>query len=310
MAETERPLLIGSHVAMKGKKMLLGSVEEAASYQSSAFMIYTGAPQNTKRKSIAELRIPEAHDLMAKTGIETIVIHAPYIVNLANPNKLENFAFYVDFLRAEIERAEAIGAKQITFHPGSHVGTSVAAGIKTLIKGLNETLTGQEKAQIAIETMAGKGSEIGTSFEQLADIISGVTHNESLSVTMDTCHMNDAGYDVKHDFDGVLNTFDHIVGLDRLKVVHVNDSKNERGSHKDRHTNIGEGTIGFAALNKIVHHPALIDVPKILETPWVQYDDNKRHKKPPYRFEIAMFRANTYNPHLMAAIKAQEDWFK
>ncbi|MDO4671169.1 MAG: deoxyribonuclease IV [Aerococcus sp.] len=303
-------MLIGSHVAMKGKKMLLGSVEEAASYQSSAFMIYTGAPQNTKRKPIDELRIPEARALMEKQGIEEIVIHAPYIVNLANPNKMENFEFYVHFLRDEIKRAEAIGAKQITFHPGSHVGTSVEAGIKTLIKGLNETLTGDEKAQIAIETMAGKGSEIGTSFEQIADIISGVTHNESLSVTMDTCHMNDAGYDVAHDFDGVLNTFDHIVGLDRLKVLHINDSKNEQGSHKDRHTNIGCGTIGFAALNAIVHHPQLTDIPKILETPWVQYDDNKRHKKPPYRFEIAMFRENQYNDHLLDDIKAQEDWVK
>ncbi|MDO4680360.1 MAG: deoxyribonuclease IV [Aerococcus sp.] len=303
-------MLIGSHVGMKGKKMLLGSVEEAASYKSSAFMIYTGAPQNTKRKPIEELRISEAHKLMAETGIETIVIHAPYIVNLANPNKMDNFGFYVEFLAEEIKRAEAIGAKQITFHPGSHVGTSVKDGIKTLVKGLNEVLTGQEQAQIAIETMAGKGSEIGTSFEQLAEIISGVTHNESLSVTMDTCHMNDAGYDVKQDFDGVLNAFDHIVGLDRLKVVHVNDSKNERGSHKDRHTNIGQGTIGFDALNKVVHHPQLEGIPKILETPWVQYDDNKRHKKPPYRFEIAMFREGQYNDHLMDDIKSQTDWMK
>lgn len=298
-------MIIGSHVSMKGKKMLLGAVEEAASYGETAFMIYTGAPQNTKRKPIEDLMIEPGRELMAEKGIESIVIHAPYIVNLANPNKPENFEFYVSFLKDEIKRAEAIGAKQITFHPGSHVQTSTEEGIKALVKGLNAVLTGDEKAQIAIETMSGKGSEIGVRFEEIAAIIDGVTHNESLSVTMDTCHMNDAGYDVKDHFDDVLEEFDRIIGLDRLKVMHINDSKNPRGAHKDRHANVGEGTIGFEALNRIVNHPALKDCPKILETPWVQYDDNKRHKKPPYKLEIDMFRNNQYNPNLMSEIKEQ-----
>ncbi|MCI5775775.1 MAG: deoxyribonuclease IV [Aerococcus sp.] len=298
-------MIIGSHVSMKGKKMLQGAAEEAASYGANAFMIYTGAPQNTKRKPIGELMIEPGKTLMAEEGIQSVVIHSPYIVNLANPNKPENFEFYVEFLKDEIKRAEAIGAEQITFHPGSHVQTSTEEGIKALVKGLNAVLTGKEKAQIAIETMSGKGSEIGVRFEEIAKIIDGVTYNESLSVTMDTCHMNDAGYDVKDHFDEVLEDFDHIIGLDRLKVIHVNDSKNPRGAHKDRHANIGEGTIGFEPLNRIVHHPALNGIPKILETPWVQYDDNKRHKKPPYKFEIEMFKTNHYNDHLISQIKEQ-----
>jgi deoxyribonuclease-4 len=160
-----------------------------------------------------------------------------------------------------------------------------------------------QTAQIALETMAGKGTEIGRTFEELAAIMDGVVYNDKLSVTLDTCHTNDAGYNVKEDFDGVLEEFDRIIGLERLKMIHVNDSKNERGAHKDRHANIGFGTIGFETLNKIVHHPQLKDLPKILETPFVGED--KKNKKAPYRFELDMLKSQTFNPRLLEDILNQ-----
>lgn len=295
-------MLIGSHVSMSGKKMLLGAAEEAASYDASTFMIYTGAPQNTRRKPVEEMMIEEGQSFMAANGLSNIVVHAPYIINLGNTIKPENFGFAVSFLREEIQRAQALGATQITLHPGAHVGAGPEAGIKQIIKGLNEVLEKEQTAQIALETMAGKGTEIGRTFEELAAIIDGVTLNEKLSVTFDTCHTNDAGYNVKEDFDGVLNEFDRIIGLDRLKVVHVNDSKNPQGSHKDRHANIGFGTIGFEALNKIVHHEKLAQLPKILETPYVGED--KKNKKAPYGFEIAMLKNQTFDPALLDKILA------
>ncbi|MFR3288751.1 MAG: deoxyribonuclease IV [Enterococcus casseliflavus] len=295
-------MLIGSHVSMSGKKMLLGAAEEAASYQATTFMIYTGAPQNTRRKPIEEMQIAAGQDFMTEKGISNIVVHAPYIINLGNAIKPENFGFAVSFLQEEIQRAQALGATQITLHPGAHVGAGPEAGIKQIIKGLNEVLEKNQTAQIALETMAGKGTEIGRSFEELAAIIDGVTLNEKLSVTLDTCHTNDAGYNVKEDFDGVLNEFDKIIGLDRLKVIHVNDSKNPQGSHKDRHANIGFGTIGFEALNKIVHHEQLSALPKILETPYVGED--KKNKKAPYGYEIEMLREKTFDPELLTKIMA------
>ena len=295
-------MLIGSHVSMSGKKMLLGAAEEAASYQATTFMIYTGAPQNTRRKPIEEMQIAAGQDFMTEKGISNIVVHAPYIINLGNTIKPENFGFAVSFLQEEIQRAQALGATQITLHPGAHVGAGPEAGITQIIKGLNEVLEKNQTAQIALETMAGKGTEIGRSFEELAAIIDGVTLNEKLSVTLDTCHTNDAGYNVKEDFDGVLNEFDKIIGLDRLKVIHVNDSKNPQGSHKDRHANIGFGTIGFEALNKIVHHEQLSALPKILETPYVGED--KKNKKAPYGYEIAMLREMTFDPELLTKIMA------
>ncbi|QQU15710.1 deoxyribonuclease IV [Enterococcus casseliflavus] len=295
-------MLIGSHVSMSGKKMLLGAAEEAASYQATTFMIYTGAPQNTRRKPIEEMQIAAGQDFMTEKGISNIVVHAPYIINLGNTIKPENFGFAVSFLQEEIQRAQALGATQITLHPGAHVGAGPEAGIKQIIKGLNEVLEKNQTAQIALETMAGKGTEIGRSFEELAAIIDGVTLNEKLSVTLDTCHTNDAGYNVKEDFDGVLNEFDKIIGLDRLKVIHVNDSKNPQGSHKDRHANIGFGTIGFEALNKIVHHEQLSALPKILETPYVGED--KKNKKAPYGYEIEMLREKTFDPELLSKIMA------
>lgn len=298
-----RMLKIGSHVSMSGKKMLLGSSEEAASYHANAMMIYTGAPQNTRRKSIEELNIEAGRTHMKEHGINDLIVHAPYIINIANTTNPSTFQLGVEFLRSEMDRTAALGSNQIVLHPGAHVKAGVDVGTMRIIEGLNEVLTNGETVQIALETMAGKGSEIGRTFEEIARIIDGVTHNEHLSICFDTCHVHDAGYNIVEDFDGVLNEFDKIIGKDRIKVLHINDSKNERGAGKDRHENIGFGHIGFDALNYIVHHEQLMHIPKILETPYVGED--KKDKKPPYKFEIEMFRQKKFNENVLKEIMNQ-----
>lgn len=294
-------LLLGSHVSMSGSKMLLGSSEEAASYGATTFMIYTGAPQNTRRKPIEELNIAAGQLHMEENGLSNMVVHAPYIINIANTFKPEVFGLGVDFLQKEIERTAALGAKQIVLHPGAHVGAGVDLGIAKIIEGLNEVLSQDFDVKIALETMAGKGTECGRNFDEIAQIIDGVTHNERLSVCFDTCHVHDAGYDIVNDFDGVLDTFNTIVGLDRISVIHINDSKNERGAMKDRHENIGFGYIGFKPLSYIVHHPAFKEIPKILETPFVGADPKK--KKAPYKYEIEMFKADTFHPEQIELLR-------
>lgn len=287
-------MLLGSHVSMSGKKMLEGASEEALSYGANTFMIYTGAPQNTRRKPIAELNIANGILHMRENGMSNIVVHAPYIINLGNTTKPETFELGVNFLREEIIRTAAVESNQIVLHPGAHVGAGVDAGIARIVEGLNEVLTDNQPVQIALETMAGKGSEIGRTFDELARIIDGVVNNERLSICLDTCHVHDAGYDIVNDFDGVLNEFDKIIGLDRLKVIHINDSKNVRGAAKDRHENIGFGEIGFDAIRYIVHHPQLMHLPKILETPFVGSD--AKNKKAPYKAEISMLRDGEFRP--------------
>jgi deoxyribonuclease IV len=294
---------IGSHVSMSGKKMLLASSEEAVSYGANTFMIYTGAPQNTRRKKIEDLNIEAGLQHMKENNIEDIVVHAPYIINIGNTTNPATFELGVNFLRSEIERTEALGAKQIVLHPGAHVGAGADKGIEKIIEGLNEVLTKDHTAQIALETMAGKGSECGRSFEELAQIIEGVELNDRLSICFDTCHTHDAGYNIVEDFDGVLEEFDKIIGIDRLKVLHINDSKNPSGASKDRHENIGFGHIGFKALNYIVHHPQLAEVPKILETPYVGED--KKNKKAPYKFEIDMLRRQEFDEDVLTKIENQ-----
>lgn len=278
---------------MSGKKMLLGASEEAASYGASTFMIYTGAPQNTRRKAIEELNIEAGRQHMAENGLSNIVVHAPYIINIANTVKPETFALGVEFLQKEIERTAALGADQIVLHPGAHVGAGAEEGIKKIIEGLNEVLSADIPVRIALETMAGKGSECGRTFEEIARIIDGVENNSRLSVCFDTCHVHDAGYDIVHNLDGVLKQFEQTVGLDRISVVHVNDSKNICGAAKDRHENIGFGEIGFEAIAEIVHLPEFKALPKILETPWVGPD--KASRKAPYKSEIAMLREKAFN---------------
>lgn len=297
------PFLIGSHVSMKGKEMLLGSAQEAAQYGENVFMIYTGAPQNTRRKSIEDLNIPAAKTFMADHEQREIVVHAPYVVNLGNTAKPANFQFAISFLTAEVQRAAALGAKQIVLHPGAHVGAGAPAAIAQIAQGLDTILTATDSpVQIALETMAGKGTEVGRSFEELAAIIDATPHNDQLSVCFDTCHTSDAGYAIATDFDGVLNEFDHVIGLDRLKVVHLNDSKNPQGSHKDRHTNIGLGTLGFDVLNAVAHHSQLTTVPKIMETPVIGPD--RKHGVNPHGYEVAMLKHQQFNPDLEADVLA------
>lgn len=274
--------------------MLLAGSEEAVSYGANTMMVYTGAPQNTRRKPIEELNIEAALAHMSAHDIDEIVVHAPYIINLGNTTKPETFELAVSFLAAELKRAEALQvARHVVLHPGAHVGAGEEIGLARIIEGLNEVLTGQENVKIALETMAGKGSELGKTFEELATIIEGVTHNDRLSVCFDTCHVHDAGYDLVGDLDGVIEQFDRIVGLDRLGVIHVNDSKNVRGAKKDRHENIGYGEIGFETLNRVIHHEAFSHLPKILETPYIPI--NEKTKVAPYKQEIEMFRAGTFD---------------
>lgn len=287
-------LLIGSHVGMSGKEMFLGSVKEALSYNANTFMVYTGAPQNTRRKELSELRIPEAKALMEGNGIGQFIVHAPYIINLANSVNPSTFELAVEFLEKEIARSAGMGSRILVLHPGSHVGEGNETGIRKITEGLNKILTADTPISIALETMAGKGSEIGSRFEELAEIYEKTVHSEKLKVCIDTCHMHDAGYDVTHDFDGILTAFDKLLGISQIAAVHLNDSKNPQGARKDRHANLGDGCIGFEALSYVAHHPALADVPKILETPYIPLTDNPDKKVPPYKEEIARLRQDIY----------------
>lgn len=275
---------------MAGKDMFLNSAKEAVSYGANTFMVYTGAPQNTRRKEIDELNIPAAWEFMHAHGIEEFVVHAPYIINLANTVKPETYELAVEFLEKELMRSTAMGSNVMVLHPGAHVGAGVDAGIAKIIEGLNQVLTDDVTCHVALETMAGKGSEIGRTFEELARIYDGVKRRDLLRICFDTCHTHDAGYDIVNDFDGVISEFDRLIGKDQIAVFHINDSKNVRGAAKDRHENIGKGEIGFEALYRIVHHPDFMDVPKILETPYLDSQDGEKRAIPPYKEEIALFR--------------------
>lgn len=293
---------IGSHVGMSGKDMFLGSVKEAVSYDSGTFMVYTGAPQNTRRKEISALNIDAGLAYMKGHGIEEFVVHAPYIINLGNTVKPETFELATDFLRLELERTHAMGSNILVLHPGAHVGAGEEAGIAQIIKGLNEVLDKDTPVYIALETMAGKGSEIGRSFEELAAIYDGVIYNSKLKVCFDTCHTHDSGYDIVNDFDGVMTAFDKLLGTDKICVFHINDSKNPRGAGKDRHENIGFGHIGFDALHSIVTHPDFTSVPKILETPYIPLPEDSKKAIPPYKHEIAMLKEGVFHPSLKEEI--------
>lgn len=290
-------MLVGSHVGMKGKDMFLGSVKEALSYGANTFMVYTGAPQNTRRKKIEELNIEAGQQLMKEKGIDSFVVHAPYIINLANTTKPETFELAVEFLGIEVERTKAMGSEILVLHPGSHVGAGVEAGIDRIIEGLNQVMYRNMPVFITLETMAGKGSEIGREFEELQRIYQGVKYPEYLRVCFDTCHVSDSGMDIKSDFDQVIEQFDRSIGKDQIAVFHINDSKNPMGAGKDRHENLGFGEIGFEALNAIVHHEDFKTVPKILETPYVKDKDGKK-SYPPYRYEIEMLRKQEFDPQL------------
>ena len=278
---------LGCHVGMAGKDMFLASAREAASYGANVFMLYTGAPQNTRRKEISELNIDAGWEYAHEHGINEIVVHAPYIINLANTVKPETYELAVEFLEKEIVRTAAMKSRILVLHPGSHVNAGEQAGIAQIVKGLNTVLNqNDDDVFIALETMAGKGSEIGRSFEELKAIYDGVDRKERLRVCFDTCHVNDAGYDIVNHYDEVFAEFDRVIGLEQIAVFHVNDSLNPLGAHKDRHANIGKGTIGYDTLHRLVHDETFVNVPKILETPWLCEEGSAKKTIPPYKEEI------------------------
>lgn len=286
-----KDIKLGSHVGMAGKEMFLASAREAVSYGANVFMIYTGAPQNTRRKEISELNIEAGWQYARQHGIEEIVVHAPYIINLANTVKSEVFELAVEFLEKEIIRTAALKSRILVLHPGSHVGAGMEAGIDQIVKGLNTVLDeNEDEVYIALETMAGKGSEVGSRFEEIQAIYDGVHKKERLRVCFDTCHVNDAGYDIVNHMDEVLEEFDRIIGLSQIAVFHINDSMNPCGAGKDRHANIGEGTIGFEPLYRLVHDERFLEIPKILETPYRCEEGSTKKTLPPYQAEIARLR--------------------
>lgn len=288
-------LIIGSHVKFNKDEQLIASVKEAISYKCNAFMFYTGAPQNTNRSEINDFKTIEALDLMKDNGIDikNVIVHAPYIINLANPKNLD---FSVEFLKQELERVDRLGVKYMVLHPGSHVGLGIDEGINNISLGLNRVLESYSgNVMILLETMAGKGSEVGVNFDELKRIIDKVNYSNRIGICFDTCHLNDAGYDISK-FDEVLDSFDEIIGLEKIKCVHVNDSKNLINSHKDRHENIGLGTIGFDTLINVLYNERLANAPKILETPYINGD------YPPYKFEIEMIRNKEFNSNLIEDI--------
>lgn len=282
---------LGCHVGMAGKDMFLASAREAASYGANVFMLYTGAPQNTRRKEIAELNIDAGWNYAKENGILELVVHAPYIINLANTTKQETYELAVEFLEKEITRTAAMRSKILVLHPGSHVNAGVDVGIAQIVKGLNTVLDkNEDDVYIALETMAGKGSEIGRTFEEIKQIYDGVNKKERLRVCFDTCHVNDAGYDIVNNYEAVLDEFDRVIGLDQIAVFHINDSMNPLGAHKDRHANIDKGTIGYDTLHRLVHDERFENIPKILETPWLCKEGETKKTIPPYKEEIAWLK--------------------
>lgn len=288
-------LIIGSHVSF-GKEQLLGCVEETIKYGGNVFMFYTGAPQNTFRSKIDNNLTIEAYKLMNNNNIlfDKVICHAPYIINLANNLDPSRYQFSMNFLRSEIDRCISLGVKYLVLHPGSAVKLDREIAIDNIINALNLVLKQEDEIMILLETMAGKGTEIGINLNELKYIIDNINLEEKIGVCIDTCHLNDSGVDLNY-FDDYLNNFESLIGLDKLKCVHINDSKNEVGMKKDRHANIGFGTIGFENILKVIYHEKLKNVPKILETPYV--DD-----KPPYKHEIKMIKNKTFNPNLLEDI--------
>ncbi len=295
-------LILGSHVSF-GTRQLLGSAEEAYSYGANTFMFYTGAPQNTIRKSIDFDLLKEADTFMKEHGIlkEYVICHAPYIINLANKTDLSKWDFSIQFLKQELKRCDELGIRFLVLHPGSAVGLPREEALQNIVDALNHVLETPYHTKILLETMAGKGTECGTTLEEMKFLLEHVHHE--VGVCLDTCHLNDSGISIS-SFDSYLDSFEREIGLDKIGCVHVNDSKNLLGSHKDRHENIGYGTIGFENLLHVCYHDKLKDVPKILETPYVGNTwEDKEKIYPPYRFEIQMIQTKTFDTKLLEHIK-------
>ncbi len=297
-------MIIGSHVSF-GKEQLLGSVKEAISYGANTFMFYTGAPQNTIRKDINEELTLEAKKLMMENNIDikNVICHAPYIVNLANNLDERKYDFSITFLKNEIARCESIGIKYIVLHPGSSVGIERTTALNNIIFALNKIITKDTKVVILLETMAGKGTELGCTLEEIKYLLDGINEIDKIGVCLDTCHLNDAGYNMG-EFESFIELFEKTIGLEKIKCIHVNDSKNPFSSHKDRHANIGFGTLGFDTIINIIYNEKLKDIPKILETPYIgENDEDKERIYPPYKFEIVMLKDKKFNTNLLSDIR-------
>lgn len=284
-------LIIGSHVGFKKDTQLLGALDETLSYNGNAFMFYTGAPQNTVRMPLNDDLTFKALEKMKENNIslDNVVVHAPYIINLANNKDLDKYNFSINFLKQECNRCTNLFVKKLVLHPGSHVGCGVNEGINNIINALNEVLKTSDTI-ILLETMAGKGTEVGKTLEEIKQIIEGVIYKDKIGICLDTCHLSDAGYDVSK-FDEILDILESYNLLDKVLCIHINDSKNICGSHKDRHENIGYGTIGFDNLINIIYNKRLEQIPKILETPYI-------NDLPPYKEEIEMIKDKKFNPKL------------
>lgn len=289
-------LLLGSHVGFNKNDQLLGSLKEALSYGANTFMFYTGAPQNTRRYPIEDGLTLEAMQIMKDEGIDysKVVVHAPYIVNLANDGDPEKYQFSINFLQEEIERCKLLGITKLVLHPGSHVGLGMDRAISNIANAIN--MISNDSVVILLETMAGKGTEVGSKLEEIKQIIDLVNDKEHIGVCLDTCHLSDAGYDLS-DFNKFLDLVDEVIGLDKVGCVHVNDSKNENGAHKDRHENFGFGHIGFDMLLSVIYNERLEDIPKILETPYVD------REYPPYKYEIEMIKNKKFDNELIDKIR-------
>ena len=285
-------LIIGSHVSFNSKAQLLGSVREALSYNANTFMIYTGGAQSTLRSDINSEYTYEAFKLMIENNInpKNVIVHAPYIVNLANKSDINKYNFYIEFLIKELNRVKELGLDKMVLHPGSATTCTKEEAISNIAEAINKIYENTTDVMILLEYMAGKGNEVGSSIGELKGIIDKINDKDRIGVCIDTCHMNDSGVDIAK-FDEFLDEFDREIGIDKIKCVHVNDSLNPIGSHKDRHANIGYGTIGFDNLINIIYNKRLEQIPKILETPYI-------NDLPPYKEEIEMIKNKKFNPNL------------
>lgn len=255
---------IGCHLSISKGFEAMG--KEALSIGANYFQFFTRNPRGSKAKDIDPEDIARLIALMESNGIAGALAHAPYTLNPASKDtKVRGFA--EEIMRDDLQRLQLLPGTLYNFHPGSHVGQGVDEGIELVIEMLNNVMWKEQSTIVLLEAMAGKGTELGRSFEELKRIIDGVKLKDKIGVCIDSCHISDAGYDIVNDLDGVLEEFDNIIGIDRLKAVHLNDSINEIGSGKDRHAKIGEGTLGIATFEKLINHPSLRKLPFVLETP-------------------------------------------
>ncbi len=289
-------MILGSHVSF-GSSQLLGSTKQALSYGANTFMFYTGAPQNTIRKPLDDNLTKEALALMQEEGIDikNVICHAPYIINLANKENYDAWQFSINFLKQEIKRVAILGVKYIVVHPGNYLKQDLMVALDNIAMALNEILNNDYDVMILLETMAGKGTECGKNLGEIKFIIDKVKYKDKIGVCLDTCHLNDSGVDIAK-FDDYLTEFDNIIGINKIKCLHLNDSKNIIASHKDRHANIGYGTIGFDNLINCLYNPRLSNIPKILETPYIE-------EYAPYKYEIKMLKEKVFNPNLENDVK-------